>query len=166
MVAGLPVGGGVYMAELGAHIRPSCPPSSRQLPSSRWKAIRAALERAVKRAKAAAATADGEAAANAVAPPPLAGAQSSCSAGSGAQAAASDPSELPPLGLLDKDEALSLEALRLLFAARDAADATAPLPPSEPREGSRPACPICACVSSCVLFDRTTEAGVHHVIHY
>ena len=57
-------------------------------------------------------------------------AQSSCSAGSGAQAAASDPSELPPLGLLDKDEdgdeALSPEALRLLFAARDAADAAAP----------------------------------------
>jgi type II secretory pathway component PulM len=47
-----------------------------QPPSSRWKAIRAALERAVKRATAAAATArDGEAAANAVAPPPLAGAE-------------------------------------------------------------------------------------------
>ena len=42
-----------------------------------WKAIRAGLERALKRATAAAAaaTADGEAAANAVAPPPLAGAE-------------------------------------------------------------------------------------------
>jgi hypothetical protein len=54
----------------------TCRPSIWQLPSSRWKAIRAALERAVKRATAAAATArDGEAAANAVAPPPLAGAE-------------------------------------------------------------------------------------------
>jgi hypothetical protein len=93
-------------------------------------------------------------------------AQSSCSAGSGAQAAASDPSELPPLGLLDKDEALSLEALRLLFAARDAADAAAPLPPSVSLERRAGACPIYVHVSSCVLFDRTTEAGVRHVIHY
>ena len=88
-------------------------------------------------------------------------------AGSGAQAAASDPSELPPLGLLDKDdEALSLEALRLLFAARDAADAAAPLPPSVSLERRAGACPIYVHVSSCVLFDRTTEAGVRHVIHY
>ena len=77
MVAGLPVGGGVYLAELGAHIRPSCPPSSRQLPSSRWKAIRAALERAVKRATAAAA-ADGEAAANRLSLLHRSPAQSSC----------------------------------------------------------------------------------------
>ena len=113
-----------YRAELGC----TCRPSIWQLPSSRWKAIRAALERAVKRATAAAAARGRWRGRR-----QPTGCRSSTArrrrapAGrSGAQAAASDPSELPPRGLLDKDddgdEALSLEALRLLLAVRDAAD--------------------------------------------
>ena len=97
-------------------------------------------------------------------------------AGSGVQAATSDPSELPPLGLLDRDddgdEALSLEALRLLLAARDATDAAAPdeppprlgLPPSEPREATRAGqhvpCPCpCPCVHVFSLTSTTEAAG-------
>ena len=151
-------GAGCYGAEMGSH-------AGRALAASqlRRKAVTKALRRAEKKATsnaAAAAAAPASAPLRALDEAKLLLALSLAAEGEGE--AEAEPL-LPPLGLLDKDddgdEALSLEALLELLAARAAADATAPLPPSEPREASRPACPICACVSSCVLFDRTTEAA-------
>ena len=153
-----PDAGGPYRAEKGSH-------AGRALIASqaRRKAVAEALRRAEKKATsnaAAAAAAPASAPLRALDEAKLLLALSLAAEGEGE--AEAEPL-LPPLGLLDKDddgdEALSLEALLELLAARAAADATAPLPPSEPREASRPACPICACVSSCVLFDRTTEAA-------
>jgi hypothetical protein len=147
-----------YGAEMGSH-------AGRALVTARKRRenVRLALHHAVKRAErnaAAAAAAPAAAPLRALDEAKLLLALSLAAEGEGE--AEAEPL-LPPLGLLDKDddgdEALSLEALLELLAARAAADATAPLPPSEPREASRPACPICACVSSCVLFDRTTEAA-------
>ena len=153
-------GAGCYGAEMGSH-------AGRALAASqlRRKAVGKALRRAEKCAERNAAAAATAAAAAAAAAPLRALDEAKLLLALSLAAEGEDHAEplLPPLGLLDKDddgdEALSLEALLELLAARAAADATAPLPPSEPREASRPACPICACVSSCVLFDRTTEAA-------